>query len=210
MFYVYVALCAVISYLIGGINGAIIMSSLFFKADIRTLGSGNPGFTNFKRNYGWGLPTALVILTDVLKTVIPVLISMLVFRAEFDMRQFGAALSMISCMIGHCFPVWYRFKGGKAVLALASAAFFVSVPMSLIALAVFLIVIAVSKYMSLASCSGAICCPIALAFIGFDNVWVEIFVAAAALTVIVRHRQNFRRLANGTESKFTFGNNKKS
>lgn len=199
---------AVVSYLLGGLNGAIILSNLVYKQDIRDYGSKNPGFTNFKRTYGNGIVTWLVMVFDILKTVIPVLLTALVMRQMFDMWQFGAQFSGLCCMIGHCFPVWYKFKGGKAFLTGFATIWFVDWRMALMAMALFLIVLFTLKYMSVASCTAAAFCPIALAFLGPSSIWVELMAIAAALLVILRHYPNFVKLANGTESKFSLKSKK--
>ena len=109
---------AVVSYLLGGVNGAIIMSRLVYHEDIRKSGSNNPGFTNFKRVYGLNAAAWSVMLIDILKTALPVFLSAVYMGVMYDdMWQFGAQFAGLFCMLGHCFPVWYGFKGGKAFIA---------------------------------------------------------------------------------------------
>lgn len=203
---------AIVSYLVGGVNGAIMLSNLVYHQDIRDHGSGNPGFTNFKRVYGNNLISWSVLLIDVLKTALPVLITALILhaisvnRGQPSLFQLGAAYSGLFCMIGHCFPVWYGFKGGKAFIAGFATTWFVDWRMALIAMGVFFIVLGICRFMSVASCSGALTCPIALAFLGPSMIWVEILVIVSALLIIVRHYPNFIKLKNGTESKFSLKN----
>lgn len=199
---------AVVSYLLGGLNGAIILSKLVYKQDIRDFGSKNPGFTNFKRTYGNGFVTWLVLIFDILKTALPVFLTALIMWQMFDKWQFGAQFSGMFCMIGHCFPVWYKFKGGKAFLAGFATIWFVDWRMTLIAMAVFFTLLFTLKYMSVASCSAAAVCPIALAFLGPASIGVELMAIACALLVILRHIPNFKKLANGTESKFSLSSKK--
>lgn len=199
---------AVVSYLLGGLNGAIILSKLVYKQDIRDFGSNNPGFTNFKRTYGNGFVTWLVLIFDILKTALPVFLTALIMWQMFDKWQFGAQFSGMFCMIGHCFPVWYKFKGGKAFLAGFATIWFVDWRMTLIAMAVFFILLFTLKYMSVASCSAAAVCPIALALLGPASIGVELMAIACALLVILRHIPNFKKLANGTESKFSLSSKK--
>ena len=199
---------AVASYLLGGLNGAIILSKLVYKQDIRDFGSKNPGFTNFKRTYGNGFVTWLVLIFDILKTALPVFLTALIMWQMFDKWQFGAQFSGMFCMIGHCFPVWYKFKGGKAFLAGFATIWFVDWRMTLIAMAVFFTLLFTLKYMSVASCSAAAVCPIALAFLGPASIGVELMAIACALLVILRHIPNFKKLANGTESKFSLSSKK--
>ena len=199
---------AVVSYLLGGLNGAIILSKLVYKQDIRDFGSNNPGFTNFKRTYGNGFVTWLVLIFDILKTALPVFLTALIMWQMFDKWQFGAQFSGMFCMIGHCFPVWYKFKGGKGFLAGFATIWFVDWRMTLIAMAVFFILLFTLKYMSVASCSAAAVCPIALAYLGPASIGVELMAIACALLVILRHIPNFKKLANGTESKFSLSSKK--
>lgn len=199
---------AVVSYLLGGLNGAIILSKLVYKQDIRDFGSNNPGFTNFKRTYGNGFVTWLVLIFDILKTALPVFLTALIMWQNFDKWQFGAQFSGMFCMIGHCFPVWYKFKGGKGFLAGFATIWFVDWRMTLIAMAVFFILLFTLKYMSVASCSAAAVCPIALALLGPASIGVELMAIACALLVILRHIPNFKKLANGTESKFSLSSKK--
>ena len=194
---------AVVSYVLGGVNGAIIMSQLVYHEDIRKSGSNNPGFTNFKRVYGLNAAAWSVMLIDILKTAVPVFASMLIMGYAYDSGQFGAQFVGLFCMLGHCFPVWYGFKGGKAFIAGFATIWFVDWRMTLIAMAIFFVVLFVGKYMSVASCTAALSCPIALFYLGYSNVWVEVLAIAAAALVIVRHYPNFVKLAHGTESKFS-------
>lgn len=194
---------AVVSYVLGGVNGAIIMSQLVYHEDIRKSGSNNPGFTNFKRVYGLNAAAWSVMLIDILKTAVPVFASMLIMGYAYGLGQFGAQFAGLFCMLGHCFPIWYGFKGGKAFIAGFATIWFVDWRMTLIAMAIFFVVLFVGKYMSVASCTAALSCPIALFYLGYSNVWVEVLAIAAAALVIVRHYPNFVKLAHGTESKFS-------
>jgi glycerol-3-phosphate acyltransferase PlsY len=115
--------------------------------------------------------------------------------------QLGAVFTLLFCMVGHCFPVWYRFKGGKAVLAYLSGIWFVDWRMGLICFGIFVVILLTIKYMSLASMTFAFTSPIVLALLGCA---VEVIITAAILSVLViaRHWQNIIRLCKGTESKF--------
>ncbi|MBR6044113.1 MAG: glycerol-3-phosphate 1-O-acyltransferase PlsY [Ruminococcus sp.] len=204
----FVFLCigfAVGAFLLGGVNCAIIMSRLLYGSDIRTQGSGNPGFTNFKRVYGMSPAAVFVMLSDIIKAAIPVCIAMIVFDRTYGVGQFGAQFTGFFAMLGHCFPVWYGFKGGKAFMTGFGTIWFVDWRMTLIAMAVFLTLLFTIKYMSLSSCISAAICPIILAIIGTESYWVLIIAIMAALLVIARHRENFKKLMNGTESKFSLG-----
>lgn len=210
MMAVVLAVSAVFSYLLGGLNGAILLSNLVYKQDIREYGSKNPGFTNFKRTYGNGFVTWLVLIIDILKTALPVFITALVMAIAFDQWQLGAQFSGLFCMIGHCFPVWYKFKGGKAFIAGFATIWFVDWRMTLMAMALFFIVLFAGKYMSVASCTAALFCPIALACLSPASIWVELMSIAGALIVILRHTPNFKKLIRGEESKFSLSSKKKA
>lgn len=211
---------ALVAYLLGGINGAIILSRLVYHEDIHTKGSGNPGFTNFKRIHGFGPATFAVMAIDIFKSIIPVVTFMLLFKYYGEVTflnnemQFGAALTLICCMLGHAFPVWYRFKGGKAVMAYLSGIWFVDWKMGLICFGIFLVMLFGIKYMSLASMTFAFTAPIVLTILHFvgwtETDWVTIALTAVmAVLVIARHWQNIVRLCKGTESKFSLFSKKK-
>ena len=208
-YYLLCALAALTSYLLGGINGAIILSRLVYHEDIRTLGSKNPGFTNFKRIHGFCPATFAAMAVDILKTVIPVLTYRILFGAFGFSAQLGAALSLLFCMLGHCYPVWYAFKGGKAVLAYLSGVWFVDWRMGLICFGIFAVILLTIKYMSLASMTFAFTSPIVLAILGCDGWEVILTSSILAVLVIARHHQNIVRLCKGTESKFYLKSKKK-
>ena len=195
---------AVVSYLIGGVNAAIIMSKLLHHEDIREKGSGNPGFTNYKRVYGMSPAAVFVMCADILKAVLCAGVTAAICGNVADMFQFGAAFAGLFCMLGHCFPVWYGFKGGKAFMTGFGTTWFVDWRMALIAMVIFLILLFTIKYMSVSSCVASFVCPVALAILGPASIGVWCLCAASALLVIVRHYPNFVKLKNGTESKFSF------
>ena len=202
-FYIICTVFAIAAYLIGGVNAAIVISKLKYKQDIRTLGSGNPGFTNFKRVYGLNGWAIFVMLSDIVKAVIPVSIAMIIFGKLYGMGQFGAGFTGLFAMLGHCFPIWYGFKGGKAFMTGFGTIWFVDWRMALIAMAVFLILLGLIRYMSVASCISSVTCPVVLALLGAESIVVIIISAVSALLVVFRHKENFKKLLQGTESKFT-------
>ncbi len=206
-------IAAIAAYLISGVNPAILLSKLIYHQDIRTVGSKNPGFTNFKRVYGWKFAW-LVLLVDVTKSVIPCLGFGLAFRAigvlESGSFQLGAAFTGLFAMIGHAYPVWYRFKGGKAFLVAAAAIWFVDWHVGLIASGIFLLLLFTVQIMSISSICAAVSCPITLACFGFSHIVVLICCVLSVLLLIWRHKANIVRLAHGEEPKFRlFGKAKK-
>ena len=193
---------AALAYLLGGINGAIILSRLVYKEDIRELGSKNPGFTNFKRIHGFAPATFGVMAIDICKTILPVLLAKLVMQNAYGAGQLAAAMALFGCMLGHAFPVWYNFKGGKAVMTFLAGVWFVDWRAGLICFAIFVTVLFTIRFMSVASMSFAVLFPIVLFILGCRNPITLVIMASAGILVVARHHQNFSRLRTGTESKF--------
>lgn len=202
-FYILCISAAAAAYLLGGLNPAIIISKALYRQDIRKLGSGNPGFTNFKRVYGLNPASVSVMLLDILKTAVPAFTASVIFDSLYGMPQFGAAFTGLFGMLGHCFPVWYGFKGGKAFMAGFGTIWFVDWRMALIATVLFLILLFTVKYMSVCSCISSLSCPVILAILGAESPAVLVLSALSALLVIARHKDNFKRLKEGTETKFS-------
>ena len=196
-------LTAVVSYLVAAVNPAIVLSHLVYHRDIRKEGSGNPGFTNFHRVFG-GKLSWLVFVLDIGKCVAVSLVAGLVFSpAYFSTRAFGAAYAGVFALLGHTYPVFYRFKGGKGFLVTFALLWVLDWRAGLVATAVMLLVLPLSGYMSLSSI---------LTLIGGATTLViaktpapALFLTfGAVLLVIWRHRSNIARLVAGTEKKFSF------
>ena len=202
MIYLYCAFFALVAYLLGGVNGAIILSRLVYKEDIRELGSKNPGFTNFKRLHGFAPATFGVMAIDICKTILPVLIARLVMNSTYGAGQLAAAAALLGCMLGHAFPVWYNFKGGKAVMTFLAGVWCVDWRAGLICFAIFVIILFTIRFMSVASMSFAVLFPIVVFILGCRNPITLVIMAAAGILVVARHHQNISRLKAGTESKF--------
>ena len=209
-------IAAVTAYLVSGINPSILLSRMIYKQDIRTVGSKNPGFTNFKRVYGWKYAW-LVLLIDVTKAVLPCLCFGLAFRAVDVIGpgsfQLGAAFTGLFAMLGHAYPVWYRFRGGKAFLVAASAIWLIDWRVALIASGIFLLLLFTVQIMSVSSLTAAVSCPISLtvlgAFNGFPHPVVIVCCILSVILLIWRHQANIVRLFHGQEPKFKlFGKNK--
>lgn len=201
MIYALFVIAALSSYLICGINPAIILSKAVYKKDIRKEGSKNPGFTNFKRCFGWKLAW-LVLLLDLAKSFLPCALFGFLFGRFFGIYQIGVAYTGFFSMLGHAYPALYRFQGGKAFLVGAGAVFLIDWRVGLAATVIFALFLFTAKYMSLASVLAAITCPITLALVGYSHISVLLFCIAGSALLIWRHKTNIVRLANGSETKF--------
>lgn len=190
------------AYLIGGWNPAITISKAVYKKDIRTMGSGNPGFTNFKRCFG---STAWIVLAlDLSKGALAVLTGALLFAHEGELYEFGAVYTGLFAVLGHSYPVWYGFKGGKGFLVALSTLFVADWRVGLISTAVMIVLLLSTKYMSLSTVTSLLAAPfLFMAFKAESS--VIILYAVTALFVLYRHRENVKRLFSGTESKFRLG-----
>lgn len=198
---VQIVILAVVGYLLGSINSAIIVSKVFMGYDIRTKGSGNAGLTNSLRCMG-AKPTLGVLAGDILKTVIACVIGRMMIG------PFGALIAGSFAIIGHMFPLYFRFKGGKGILSGVTMIFVFDWRIAAILCVVFFILVAATRWVSLGSIVGAALFPILTwCFWHEINMTVIAFVMAAA--VIYMHRSNIGRLLNGTENKFSLHSSKK-
>ncbi len=196
------------AYLIGSINFAVIFSNAFMKQDVRSMGSGNAGTTNVMRNGGF-LPGALTFLCDALKGFVASYMGYLIFGyishyTAWAAAIYGAYACGTACMIGHVFPIFYQFKGGKGV-ATSVGIFAVCCPLAIISgLVVFAAVTFISKYVSLASIIATVT-VVTLSIIFYDyyaSFYVQaFFILVMGAIVILKHSSNIKRLLNGTESK---------
>ena len=194
-------LAAVCGYVIAGMNPAIALSKAIYKKDIRECGSGNPGFTNFKRTFGnkWAW---WVLVLDLSKAAVVVWIfAWLLSRQGVDF-QLGAAYTGMFCMLGHAFPFQFKFKGGKGFLVCLSTMYVIDWRVGLIATGIMVVLLLVTKYMSLSTTLAMLLCPILLIPFG-ASVPVILMATFCAVFMAVRHKENFNRLIKGTESQFT-------
>lgn len=193
-------LAAVCSYIVGSWNPAITFSKAVYKTDIRECGSQNPGFTNFKRCFGNKLAWVVLAL-DLLKAAVVCLAFAFAFDSLYGQYQLGAVYTGAFVLLGHSFPIWYGFKGGKGFLACLSVIWVTDWVVGLIATAIMVILLLTTKYMSLSTVTALLASPLIFATFG-ASVWVCLGCLALALFVAVRHRGNFKRLIAGTERKF--------
>ena len=188
-----ILLCLVLGYLIGSLNFAIIYSKLK-KDDIRNHGSGNAGATNVLRTYG-KLPAAIVFLLDISKGVIAILL----VRSVLDGMIYDCAAAL-GAVLGHNFPVYYKFAGGKGVSTSLAVLLTLHYPTALVAMATFIVVVLISKYVSLSSILASVAAMI-FAFICFKVDTFSVFCLIIGALCIFRHRSNIKRLISGTENK---------
>jgi glycerol-3-phosphate acyltransferase PlsY len=183
----------VIAYLCGSLSSAIIIAKLMGLPDPRTKGSGNPGTSNMLR-LGGKTAALLTLLGDALKGFIPVLLAYL-FKVE------GLALGFVAfaAFLGHLYPIFFKFKGGKGVATFLGSMFALSIPIAIAVVITWLVVGFLFRYASLASIMATIIAP--LYAIIFKEYGYIIPIIAMALLVIWRHRTNIERLRFGTESK---------
>ncbi len=190
-------LAVLVAYILGSFCASIPLSKRIFGEDVRNCGSGNAGATNVARCFG--IKAGLITLAcDMIKTVIAMLIGK--FLAGTD----GEALAGAFCMIGHCFPLYFGFRGGKGVSAGAALGLMQGIWVFVSVMAVFLTVAFTGKKVSLASISAAAFLPVAAWVFGTPQSMVIMSVFSAVL-VIVMHRENIKRLINGTEADFKPG-----
>lgn len=201
------ALCALAAYLLGSLSFSIIVTRLLYHKDIRSFGSGNAGMTNVLRTFGKGA-AALTIVGDIGKGILAVLLAKWAF-ASFTAAEpiYGAYIAAICAVLGHVYPLYFGFKGGKAV-SVATGTIVAIEPVLIVPLAViFFTVFFCGKMVSLASITCAAAYPV-VTFLYFrfvdphDTLLTTLCAAAVGGLVIWLHRGNIQRIKNGTEYKF--------
>lgn len=193
---------AALCYIPGGVNGAIVASYSFYGDDIRKYGSGNAGLTNFYRVYGaryvW-----CVILVDMGKAALAVAIGTYIFGPVGAV--FGKYFAGFFCIVGHMFPFFYRFKGGKGILCSGMTLILLDWRIALVGWGVFALLWATTKYVSLGSICAALTLPVMTYAVYRAHAHFPVIFALSLLMaalVLWAHRENIRRLLSGTENKF--------
>lgn len=187
-------LAGLIAYLFGSINTSILVAKLSANIDIRNYGSGNAGATNTLRTLGKAA-AAIVLAGDILKGVIGVLIG------GYLAGEAGCLIAGIACVVGHNYPVFFRFKGGKGILTSATVVTMVDWKAGVLLIVLAIGIMAVTKYVSLGSMIGAGLYPVITLFTkGYQSGYL-IFAFCIAILAIYRHKTNIKRLLSGTESK---------
>ena len=188
-----------LGYLLGSIPFGLILTRAFGAGDLRQVGSGNIGATNVLRTGNRWVAAATLVL-DAAKAALPVLV------ARYYWGENAAMLAAIGAFLGHCFPVWLNFKGGKGVAVMIGSLFALHWPLGLIFCAVWLVIAFAQKMSSLAALTATATAPI-FAFV-LVNEWLAGAVAVMAILLFFQHRENIARLMAGTEPKI--GSEKKA
>ena len=184
-------LIGIISYLMGSIPFGYILTKIFLKKDIREIGSGNIGATNALRTVNKGIGYLTLIL-DILKAVVPV-VYVKIFYQDF------LYLASLSAFLGHVFPIWLKFKGGKGVATYVGILFAINIYFGIVFTISWFVTFFISKYSSLSSLIGAASIPIYLSILTqFDQV---IFFSIMFVLIFFTHRENIKRLKNKEETK---------
>ena len=196
-------LVGLVSYLAGSISFAIIFSKKFAGFDVREKGSNNAGTTNVLRTVG-KRAAILTLICDILKGVIAILFAILANKIWKDANlQALKYLAGLMAIIGHTFPIYYGFKGGKGVATSLGVILMTDTQIGIICLVFALIIMIATRWVSLGSIMAAILFPILTVFM-VDNNYAKIISILIALLVIFNHRTNIKRLKNGTENKLSF------
>lgn len=191
----------ILAYLLGSISSAVWIGKRFYGVDVREHGSKNAGATNVMRVLGRkaALP---VFIIDFMKGFAAVKLSLLATGIDTPSQEFYMEISLAAmAVIGHIFPIFAKFKGGKGVATIAGAALSMTAVPVLLSLATFLAVLLLTKYVSLGSMAGGISYPLFLAFVEKETIEHIIFGVFVAIALVVTHRKNIKRLIKGEESK---------
>jgi len=202
----YIVLSAIIGYLLGSINASVIIGKIFFGKDIREYGSGNAGATNTLRTFG-KTAAAAVLIIDFLKGIAACFIGRLLVGYIDNFGWAGVYLAGFAAVLGHNWPAFFGFKGGKGVLTSFAVALYISPVPALICLTVFIVIVAITSYVSLGSVIGAIFWPVVSLFFKLPALMIAV-AALMSLLIVMRHKDNIKRLFEGTEKKLSFKNKK--
>lgn len=202
---------AIIAYCIGSINFSVIISKKVAGFDIREKGSGNAGSTNVLRTVG-KKAAVITLICDILKGVVAILLALLagVIIKDLD-KALLVQLAGVFVIIGHTFPIFFKFKGGKGIATSLGVLLMINWQIGLICLVFALILMALTRIVSVGSIMAAILFPVLVLFINQNYIVAEssnwsylIFSVIIALLVLFNHRANLKRIVNGTENKLSF------
>ena len=204
---------AIIAYLIGSINFSVILSKKFAGFDVREKGSGNAGSTNMLRSVG-KKAAALTLVCDVLKGVVAIVIAIIVGNIIQDSnKELLLQIAGIAVVLGHTFPIFFQFKGGKGVATSLGILLMSNWQIGLICLVFALVLMTLTRMVSLGSCAAAVLFPVLTLFIndhytvlteGKQGSTYLVYSIIMAVIVLFNHRSNIKRILNGTENKLSF------
>ena len=205
-------LIAIIAYLIGSVNFSVIFSKKFAGFDVREKGSGNAGTTNMLRSVG-KKAAAITLICDILKGVVAIGIAILLGNIPDMNKELLVQIAGVAVILGHTFPVFFGFKGGKGVATSLGVLLLSNWQIGLICLVFALVLMVLTRMVSVGSCGAAILFPVLTLFINehytvltegkSGNVYF-IYSVILAIIVLFNHRENIKRLLNGTENKISF------
>ena len=199
--YFVIGLTLLVSYLLGCFNRSVVTSHFIIRDDVRKHGSGNAGLTNFYRTYG-AKYALIVIACDMGKTLLSCLIGGYLMLCTNGNWTFGVLLGGIGCELGHIFPAYYGLKGGKGILSGGVLVCMLDWRIALIAWGLFILLWLLTRYVSLGSIVGSASMPFTAFFVFDHDPLLTALCAFVSVLVIWCHRENIRRLLNGTENKF--------
>ena len=207
-------LTAIIAYLIGSVNFSVIISKKMAGFDVREKGSGNAGSTNVLRTVG-KKAAVLTLICDILKGVISILIAIFIGSIVKDVnKELLVQIAGIAVVLGHTFPIFFGFKGGKGVATSLGVILMSNWQIGLICLVFALVLMALTRMVSLGSCGAAVLFPVLTLFMnenytvltdGKSGKTYFIYSIILAIIVLYNHRSNIKRILNGTENKLSFG-----
>ena len=201
------AVMAIIAYLIGSINFSVILSKKMAGFDVREKGSGNAGTTNMLRSVG-KKAAAITLVLDILKGVVAILIAMAIGRIfENSNGALLVQVAGVAVILGHTFPIFFKFKGGKGVATSLGVLIMSNWQIGLICLVFALILIALTQIVSVGSIAAAILYPVLTLFIPQNYIVPGnylIYSIVLAVIIVFNHRENVKRLLSGTENKINF------
>ena len=198
LFIVGIVICVIIPYLLGSLNFGVIISKLRYRDDVRTHGSGNAGMTNMLRTYGKSA-AVITLLGDLLKAIVSAVLGLVLMPGDGF-----AYIAGIACMVGHAFPIYFNFKGGKGVVVALGTMLVLNPQVCAACLLIWILIVSFTKYVSLSSMTAAAIFPLINFFWPF---WFEphpvqtISSVVMAAFIVWLHRENIVRLAKGTENK---------
>ncbi len=193
-----VLICIAVPYVLGSLNFGVILSGMLYKEDVRSRGSGNAGTTNMLRNYG-KRAGALTLLGDMLKMAVACAVG-----AFVGPLYYGLYIAGMFCILGHMFPVFFKFKGGKGIACLAMMVLMTDLKAFAFLIFAFIIIVVGTRYVSLGSVVCSMMYPVVLNRVNAEVPFGWLIATIIAAFVVFMHRENIKRLWAGNENKLSF------